>query len=258
MNKSKVSDNRRPHCKAEDETILVAQVNKRCPLCKKYLYKNSGGRNYKLYEIAHIYPHSPTARELKVLSSVKVPDKIDDEKNYIALCANCHTSYDKGKMLEEYNALRKRKDSLIAKDIQFNLQYGYQLKDDINNVINALNSACDTEDGLIPLDYEPKKVDDKLNNSVSSLILRGIKDLVTQYYNLVDACFIQIEKDTGNACIIASQVKIYYQEQKRLGIDHQQIYYNITDWILSGTKTKNREAATIIVAYFIQHCEVFE
>ena len=223
---------------------------------KKYLYQKKD-KTYNLYEIAHIYPHSPTPRELTVLASVKVPDKIDDEKNYIALCCNCHNAYDKGKTLEEYNTLRELKNLLSAKDIQFDLQYEYQLKYDINTVVAALNLACSEDDGLIPLSYEPKEVDTKLKNSVSYLMLRGIKDSVMQYYNFIDACFAQIEKNTGNACIIASQVKLYYQEQRRLYLDNTQIYYNIADWILSRTKTGNREATTIIVAYFIQHCEVF-
>lgn len=256
--KSSVPFNRRPQCSAEDETILVAQVNKRCPLCKTYLYQKKGDRSYKLYEIAHIYPHSPTPHELKVLAGVVPPDEVDDERNYIALCPTCHTRYDKGKTLEEYNCLRQLKDSLIAKDIQYDLQNEYKLKEDINTVIIALDSACTEKDGLIPLNYEPKKVDEKLKDSISFLLLRGIKDFVAQYYNLVGACFAQIEKDTGNASIIASKMKLYYLEQKRLHIDSRQIYYNMIDWILSNTKTANREAATIIVAYFIQHCEVFE
>lgn len=257
IRKSGVPANRRPQCSDEEETILVAQVNKRCPLCKKYLYEKKD-KNYKLYEIAHIYPHSPTARELTVLAAVEVPVKIDDEKNYIAMCPSCHTAYDKGKTLDEYNALRKEKNRLIAKDIQLDLQYEYQLKDDVNKVVVALNTACSPEDGLIPLTYDPQKVDDKLKDSVSALLVRGIKDYVIQYYNLVDTCFAQIEKNTGNARIIASQMKTYYLEQQRLRVDCQQIYYNMIDWILSRTKTANREAATIIVAYFIQHCEVFE
>lgn len=256
--KSKVSAERRPHCSETEQIALVSQVNRHCPLCGVKLFRNKNGEEYKFYEVAHIYPHSPTPKELVVLESVTVPEKIDDEKNYIALCPNCHTEYDKGKTLEEYNRLRSVKDGLIAKEIQYDLQYEYKLKEDINSIVAKLESACTKKDGLVPLSYDPKKVDKKLKDSISPFQLRNIKALVTQYYRLIAKSFAEIEKRTGNAKIIASNIRTYYLEQKRLPIDNQKIYNNMVDWVLHNTKTDNRDAAAVIVAYFIQHCEVFE
>lgn len=246
---------RRPQCNAADETRLVAQVNEYCPLCKKWLYVKKSNGTHKYYQIAHIYPHSPTLEELQVLASVPLPQNIDSEDNYIALCPNCHTKYDKGKTLEEYLYLRKLKDDLAAQKIQYDLQSEYELKSDINTVINALSTQGND---LIPLSYEPKRVDEKLKDTVSDLLLRTIKDFVTQYYPFVDNCFAQMEKDNGNAQIIGAKMKTYFLEQKKLKIDNAQIYYNMAEWILASSKSKSREAAMIVVSYFIQHCEVFE
>lgn len=255
ITKSGVPADRRPHCNAEEETRLVIQVNSFCPLCKDWLYVKKSNGTHKNYEIAHIYPHSPTKRELEVLKSITPPANVDEESNYIALCPSCHSKYDKGKTLDEYNSLRSLKDKLIAKKVQYDLQAEYKLKADINTVIDALNSL---EKYNIPLEYEPKKVDEKLKNTISELLLRNIKDFVNQYYTFVDECFAQLEKDTGNASIIGASMKIYFLEQKKLKIDNAQIYYNMVDWVLSNSQLENREAAMVVVSYFIQHCEVFE
>ena len=52
----------------ENQQILfLAEVNRKCPLCGNFLLKEKKDRVNKLYQIAHIYPNSPTQEEVKEL-----------------------------------------------------------------------------------------------------------------------------------------------------------------------------------------------
>ena len=263
MSEAKTVSTTRKSCNAEEHTILVAQVNQRCPLCETNLFMKKKNGTHKHYQIAHIYPHSLTKKDEKTLASIDPPLDTESLSNLIPLCPNCHIKYDTGKTLEEYHSLRNLKDNHLENEAQLALQFEYKLKEDINIVVTALDSLCITTDELIPLNYEPKKVTDKLkteksDQAISALIIKKIKESVIQYYNFVDKCFKQIQKEKESAEIIALQIKLYYLEQKKLKVTKQKIYYNMVDWVLNKTKTENREAAGIIVSYFIQHCEVFE
>lgn len=49
----------------------LREVNFLCPLCKKDLQPNGQKKSNKLYEIAHIYPNSPTPQQQKELINVE-------------------------------------------------------------------------------------------------------------------------------------------------------------------------------------------
>lgn len=256
LRKSDVPADRRPHCPLADEIKLAAQVHNTCPLCGDSLFYKKSKNNIKIYEIAHIYPHSPTLHELWELASVKIPDNIDDEKNYIALCAKCHGIYDKSKTLAEYNKLLKIKEQCITEEQQKKLVYEYPLNDDIYKILEALCSLNET--GEVELSLDPQKIRQKLSGA-SPLLVSKVQNYANEYFDFIHKRFSELKKCSRNVELVYQQVRTYYFAQQAM-VDQtkESIFEHIVKWIVEKTRIENKIAAEIIVAYFIHDCEVFE
>ena len=85
-----------------DELLLLEEVDSICPVCGISLI-NKQAKKKKQFEIAHIYPNSPTKEEVKELMGVeRLGSNSEDIQNWIALCSKCHTEYDFHKTKDEY------------------------------------------------------------------------------------------------------------------------------------------------------------
>lgn len=249
-NRKSISPNRKE--------VLVSQVNGICPLCSTPLFYEKNGKKHKYYEIAHIYPLNPKPEELVTLNGVKLlnPDT-DHDDNLIPLCVGCHTKFDKPRTLEEYNALYQVKSTLISKARQAELWKQHTIQSEVNGLIDSLASGVlETNDG--DTNYDPKKVDDKSDETLEPLTKNRIKNNVRDYFPHVKAKLASIEKLTpSTSLIIAQQINSYYLIQNIDESNQQRIYDNIVDWILVQSDTKSRDAADIVASYFVQSCEIF-
>ena len=78
-----------------DEQLFLKEVDYACPLCGKDLRNHQQTKPNKLYEIAHIYPNSPTKEQYIALNGVeRLGENSEDFKNKIALCKDCHDTQD--------------------------------------------------------------------------------------------------------------------------------------------------------------------
>lgn len=66
---------------------------------------------YKDFEIAHIYPLNPTKDEIELLKDEIRLGNVNDLTNLIALCPNCHNSYDDitQKVVDKYKVIQLEK-----------------------------------------------------------------------------------------------------------------------------------------------------
>jgi hypothetical protein len=104
-------DRKRPTDKENLRYIL--EVGNECPMCGKIITDFSADK-HKLYEIAHIFPNSPTEKEKPVLADVEVlGENSESFENKIALCRDCHKEYDEHKTIEKYNAMLNLKKKLL-------------------------------------------------------------------------------------------------------------------------------------------------
>lgn len=251
--------NKRKSFSIAQNIALVTQVNRICPLCDTPLFYMKNGKSYKKYEIAHIYPLNPKSDEIQLLKDEeRLSENLNHEDNLITLCGICHDKLDKPRTLEEYKHLIKIKKSLIKISEQHDLWQQYKIDDDISKVIESLytedipNVGCD-------IDFIPKKVDRKLNDSISKPTKRQIKYHVADYYILIKNKFKSIDEiHPGSANLISTQIKSFYLEQNRLKLSQQDIFANIVDWIHTKTHPETNDAAEIIASFFIQNCEIFE
>ena len=242
-----------------EKMILYAEVDGRCPKCGARLYKvKDKDKVIRAFEVAHIYPLNPTAHEVEILKNEKrLSDDPNDLRNVIALCPSCHSEYDTSKTVEEYRELVKVKERLIA---QTNIRDAYKnfgVEQEIEIVLRELSSITG-DDTLVELSLTALRIDEKVDNTLPYILKKQIRDDVTNYFLLLRSSFIELDKDNFNKFnTIASQVKAFYHKCLQMNHSQQDIYKALVDWMNDKTGYVSERACEIIIAFFVQNCEVF-
>jgi hypothetical protein len=242
-----------------EELALTTQVEAVCPICGVGLFRRKGRKEFKDYEIAHIYPLNPTVEERIVLNGLR---KLNEDPNHldnlIPLCSGCHSAFDKPRTADEYLALIDKKEALIAVLEQRKLQHFYFLQDEVSRIVEALDSDDYTAANVI-LSLEAKPIDEKFDSTMPPQLRRKIRRAVSEFFSDVRERFQNLDKERpGVSDLISAQVKAFYKAQRVNQWTQQQIFTSVTDWIQKRTNAKTREAAEIVAAFFVQNCEVFE
>lgn len=256
-----MSDNKRKEYTTNDNLMLYSQVEGVCPLCTKVLITKKNTQNYKLYEIAHIYPLNPTKIELELLKDEeRLSEDPNDLRNVICLCVACHTLYDKQKTVEEYRELITIKRKLLAQDYQKSLWERSKIHEDIIQLIEALYAAQPDGEASDILDYDPKQIDDKVDDTITKLTKRKMHRNVQDYFHIVRSKFSELDAITPTTTeLISSQIKTHYLWLKsEKSHDQNEIFKALVQWITKTANLSNIEAAEVLVSYFVQNCEVFE
>lgn len=250
---------KRPSFKPAEELAFTTEVDGKCPKCGRALFFSKGGKKLKRYEIAHIYPLNARPEEiLELKHEERLSSDLNAFENLIALCVACHTELDKLRTAEEYRDLLAIKKGLLQRAEQQEIQSQYQLQEDIRHVISGLDSVAAPITG-VALNYDPKKVDDKLDQTMPHSTKNKIKHNVSDYFQYVRMRFEELERENPNLSeLISLQVKTFYVQQKRLQLSQHAIFVNIVSWFIAKTKPATVEAAEIVASYFVQSCEVFE
>ncbi len=250
--------NKRQNYSDAQQTALVAQVNRICTLCAQALFYKKGKKTFKNYELAHIYPLNPTAEELSLLKEEKkLSDDFNDENNIIPLCKDCHGKFDNPRTVEEYRHLYFVKEKLVKRTAQEEIWKEYNIENEISKVISALYASGDS-DAKSEIEFDPKAVDEKLNDSINRLTKRKIKTHVSDYYIFIRDTFAELgQNNIDLSDTISSQIKTYYLKQNRMGLSQQEIYDNIVSWLNAKVRPETSDATEIVASFFVQNCEVF-
>lgn len=253
-----MSNDRKKYTEAQNIT-LVSQVDRVCPLCAEPLHYKKNEKSYKNYEIAHIYPLNPTEDEIRLLSQeLRLSDDVNDEDNVIPLCKICHGKFDKPRTVEGYRNLYKIKKQLIERHTQESIWKRYTIETEISKVIEAIYTDPFLDENT-EIEFSPKKVDEKLDTTISNPTRRKIKNHVQDYYTFIKDKFVALDQSEINLSeVISLQVKTYYLLQKNEGRSQQTIFDNIVSWINVKTTPETSDAAEILASFFIQNCEIFE
>jgi HNH endonuclease. len=244
----------------EDELILYSEVDGICPLCLKSLIYDKDGKNYKEYEIAHIFPLNPKKVEVELLKDEeRLSKNSNDLSNLICLCTSCHTKFDKPRNVSEYRLLVEKKKNLQKQRKYKEILIDTKIENEIIQIIETLYAENKElyEDDI--LNYDPKTIDEKVNDTITLLTKRKIHLNVQDYFFIIKNKFVELDKITPTTTeLISSQVRTHYLLLKRQTNNQKEIFDALVDWITKRTNQNNYEAAEIIVSYFIQNCEVFE
>ncbi|MDT0139091.1 ABC-three component system protein [Acidovorax sp. PRC11] len=246
---------------SEAETVaLLSQVGGRCPLCDKPLFYKKGKRQFKAYELAHIYPLNPRPEELVVLANVpRLSTDVNDPDNLIPLCESSHAEFDKPRTEAEYLRLHNIKREALREERQRSLASQYPLENQISDVVALLHSASIESDLGVELALTAKSLDEKFDTTMPPPTKRKVRNAVGDYFRYIQAAFLELERnDPGCTELIFIQVKSFYVMQKREGLPQGHVFANLVAWIHARTQAQTLESAEAVASFFIQNCEVFE
>mgnify|MGYP002624737982 CR=1 FL=1 len=240
-----------------DDRLHLLEVNGVCPFCGNMLI-NTGTKKTKQYEIAHIYPNSPSLDELMILDGVTVfGENSESFQNKIALCFNCHKNYDFHKTVEEYNKVLAKKHALYTSETMKAELSNIDVPQNIETLLDkiaTLNLSADD----IELRLKPLEIKQKFSKSESALKSK-VTSCVTEYFVFIRNYFKNLE-DTKqlNFSKLAATIKLAYLTAFNSSDSKNKIFDSLVKWLLSKTNSEDSAAAEIVISYFVQNCEVFD
>ncbi|WP_019638539.1 MULTISPECIES: ABC-three component system protein [Paenibacillus] len=250
-----MQDNRRLFTDNE-KMLLFNEVDGYCPICTDGLTHRKKGRIYKSFEVAHIYPANPLPNEVDLLKfEERLSDDVNDLKNVIAVCSKCHGRFDSPRTVEEYNKWVKLKKGLLQDAQLRSTYYLFNIESEIAVVLEKLQ----TIDGdITTLSYESLKIDEKTNDSLPFILKRKIKNDAVDYFDFIRNIFVTMDQVTPHKFdTLASQVKSFYWKCMQTDTNQEYIYNALVKWLDEKTDHCSRRACEIVIAFFVQDCEVF-
>ena len=234
---------------------LLAEANYECPLCHKKLVDTIKGKAIKRYAITQIFPDDldeDTAAAFKVVHPA--PAHLNKLENLIALDVGCAEKYSIDPTVEEYSQLYEIKKELTQNYKAKMEVNGVQLEEDIRTVLDALSQIKDASE-LVELEYNALRVDEKFKPE-NFILKNETKMQVVTYYRYIEKVF---SNSTSDFDTIAAEVKISSSKLEKAGLLQADIITNLSEWIRNkaGLGTESRLACNIVVAFFVQNCEVF-
>lgn len=236
--------------------LFLLEVNCRCPKCGKSFTIIKGKKDYKNYEIAHIYPNSPSNIEKSLLAGLeRLGENSESFDNKIALCKDCHGKFDLHKTNDEYIWFLNKKKELLRMTALTNGADILGLESEIELIIHKIASSTQAE--LTPLNYRGIKLTRKIEDKEILLRLK-IENYVVNYFNYIKNVFDNLDIEGKlNFDVIASEVKTCFIKCKSIGCSQSEIYNAIVAWVKAKAASSSYESCEALVAFFVQNCEVF-
>lgn len=240
-----------------EQQLFLKEVLYYCPLCGKDLRNRRQAKRNKLYEIAHIFPNSPTVEQYTRLSVLpRLGNNSESFENKIALCKNCHDQQDEHTTAEDYlNLLNKKKQFLRNTDLRDStLTMGLEEVE----IAEVVKKVClINEDELTKLNYAPVNLSKKFNAN-EHLIKNKISGYVTAYYPYIRDLFKEMEGTNGFRIeTLSLQIKCCFTKMEAITTDKNAIFNQLVDWIKAKTQSASKEACEAVISFFVQNCEVF-
>ncbi len=251
-------ENKQSNTPIESNDIsLLAETGYECPICHAPLIKCLKNIPIKKYEVIEIYPNDISGCE-KDFAKIPSPRRRNSLENKIILCSDHAEEYTAKPTVEEYFHLRAIKDRLaITSSLRSDIN-ALVLEDEIQGVLFGLAGITD-ETVLEELPLEALRLDQKILPE-NYLLKNDEMTRVLRYYNFISDKFSEMERDnTGDFELIASEIKIAYKKLDKGCLSQDEIVDALAKWIKekSGVSDQSLRACHIVVAYFIQNCEVF-
>ena len=245
----------------EDEDIdykdapLLLEAGFECPVCHRKLVETVKDQAIKRYAITHIFPTDIEPEKAQEFErAYPKPSKFDSQDNLIALDEDCAERYMIDPSLEEYIKLREIKNELVRNYAAKSKANSIELEDDIRIVIDALIGIQD-ESKLIELEYDALRIEEKID-SKNFMLRMETQHNVVMYYRYIESIF---SKSDANFDLIASEIQTVSAKFEAAGMSQDQVVNQLAEWIRnqSHLDADKSMACRIVVAFFVQNCEVF-
>ena len=241
---------------AVDQQLYLKEVSFVCPLCGKILRHRKQKKANKLYEIAHIFPNSPTEEQYEQLSGLpRLGDNSESFENKIALCKDCHDQQDYHTTQADYLKLLDIKQHFLKLTDLHEATLTMGLEQEIADVVKRVCSLHEDEIGS--LNYTPVILTKKF--ATNELLLKNrIEMNVTNYYPYIRDCFKELEGINGfRLTALSLQIKSCFIKMEGISDNKSDIFDQLVDWVMSKTLSTSRDACQAVVSFFVQNCEVF-
>ena len=218
-----------------DDAPFIYEVDNKCPLCHKPLVKLVNRQPIRAYNIEDI-------------SSKRGSD------NKIALCMNCSLEHRVfgSEFAQELSDIKKESLKHINfQETMDNVSLEFEIRDVIFELVNI---SSNIEQGEFKLDM--MRLDEKISPE-NIFLLNNLKDDVLKYYRFIEDLLSRV----GIYEDVSLDIRKAYNKIQKIYLDQNDVVYYLSDWIFNKTnlsKPAHRRACDIIVAFFVQNCEVFD
>ena len=239
-----------------DQQLYLKEVSFCCPLCGKSLRNRKQKKVNKLYEIAHIFPNSPTEEQYEQLRYLpRLGDDSEDFENKIALCKDCHDQQDYHTTQADYLELLEIKKHFLKLTELGEATLTLGLETEIADVVRKVCSISGEE--LACLKYTPVNLTKKFTTD-DILLKNKIGMNVSAYYPHIRDYFMELEGKNGFCMdVLSSQIKSCFIKMDAISKDKGDVFNRLVEWIMAKTLSTSRDACEAVVSFFVQNCEVF-
>jgi hypothetical protein len=239
----------------ESDLYLLMEAGSVCQSCGKTLVNIKNGHSLSGYAITEIVPTNPSQEVREELGDLldSLPTQLSD--NRIALCLDCSNRHIRHTTWDECLALKRTKEKLRRDFDAATMLDKMYLEEQIEAVLRKIPVES-TDEITETLEYEALRVRDKIHSNVPLII--KTEGFVVQYYQFIKTVFAQMEREGAiDFDAVASDVKCSFRKLESNGYSQEEIYAHLVDWFMKKTNTKSKPPCEIIVAFFVQNCEVF-
>ena len=246
-----------PLVSADSDMYLLIEANRICPACGKPLIIEKNGNSIMGYKVIDIIPQTPTGEVKERLGELSKAIGANDLDNKLPLCLDCANAYIAFPTKDECARLLELKSKLQRNNTAVQMMDKMYLEEEIEAVLRGIHGAT-IEQLSDVLSYNALKIREKIPSSNVPLILKT-ENWVVHYYNFIKSLFSQLGREIGlDFDNVAGEVRISYKKLQAKNLTQDEIYASFTKWFKDKSKTESVTACEIIVAFFVQNCEVFD
>ena len=240
-----------------DLRLYLREVDYHCPLCGKELQSRKQKKaEQQKFQIAHIYPNSPTIVQYDLLHNLeRLGTNCEDFENKIALCVDCHQTQDYHTTVEEYNHLLNIKKRCLTQTALHNATNTLGLETEIKQIASKLSTLSERD--FEELNYDPVPIAKKFTNQEILLKSKVVANVLT-FYPYIRESFREIDGQNGfNLQVLSEQIRSCFIKMNAISQDKTLVFSKIVEWIMHKTQSNSMESCEAIVSFFVQNCEVF-
>lgn len=241
----------------EEDLYLLSEAHHTCPDCGNQLIRSKNNISYKEYEIVRIYPTNLTKEQTASFSKISKPSKnLEANENKIPLCLICANKYTTNPTPEECQNLLNKKGLLVRNFKAIEITQSVNLEEQIETVLRQI-AKVDMSSDVEQLNFKALKVRSKITSDNFPLIIKT-EGYVLGYFNFIKSTFAQLQREgILDFDEIAMAVKLCYVRLSKQGLSQEEVCNHLTDWFKHTANTTFISACEVIVAFFVQNCEVF-
>lgn len=223
------------------KTRLILETNGICPNsgCTKPLYIKSNNDTQINCQIIQIDDSLPAT----------------EFNNLIALCPNCAEKYKLSHTLKQMQYLKEKKQQLQKEETIHEILSNTNIEDGVEQVLRQvknLNISTASQ-----LNLQPVKVREKIAGENNILYMKTMC-FVTTYYSSIHTLMQQLSQERVFSFEeFACQIHYLYLKLRNANLTQPDIFDKLVNWLNSNTDGE-RDVCEVIIAYFVQDCEVFD